>query len=95
MAAGGVPYGRKCRSFVNGACETENLRVMLRSTIEMAQELGLSTVAEGVSSQEELRLLRQCGCTYAQGWLFAKALPGAELKDWLAGYEIRRSRSPG
>jgi EAL domain-containing protein (putative c-di-GMP-specific phosphodiesterase class I) len=76
------------RSFVRGACQSEPLKVMLSSAIEMAKELGLVTVAEGVETQEELELLRQYGCTYAQGWLVAKPMPSEDLLKWLAKSRI-------
>jgi sensor c-di-GMP phosphodiesterase-like protein len=31
----------------------------------------------------ELRILESCGCTLAQGWMFAKAMPAVELTPWL------------
>ena len=71
------------KSFVNGVHQREPLRVMLRSAVEMASELGLVTVAEGVELAEDLQVLQECGCTFAQGWLFAKAMPGVELAAWL------------
>jgi EAL domain-containing protein (putative c-di-GMP-specific phosphodiesterase class I) len=78
------------RAFVRGVCERETLRVMLRSTIAMAQELGLMTVAEGVETEEELELLRRYGCTVAQGWLIAKSMPPAQFAQWLLG-RVKRS----
>jgi EAL domain-containing protein (putative c-di-GMP-specific phosphodiesterase class I) len=42
------------RSFVHGVCERDNVQIMLRSALEMAAELGLVTVAEGVESKQEL-----------------------------------------
>ena len=81
------------KSFVKGVHQREPLRVMLRSAVEMASELGLVTVAEGVESSEELKVLKECGCTFAQGWLFAKAMPGVELAAWLKAWDI--SRAPG
>lgn len=77
------------RTFVQGAGERKDMQVILRRIIQMAGELGVATVAEGVSTQEELRLLREFGCGYAQGWLFAKALAGADLPSWLAAHEAR------
>jgi EAL domain-containing protein (putative c-di-GMP-specific phosphodiesterase class I) len=71
------------RSFVRGVHERESVRVMVRSAVEMASELGLVTVAEGVESPLELRILESCGCTLAQGWMFAKAMPAVELTPWL------------
>jgi EAL domain-containing protein (putative c-di-GMP-specific phosphodiesterase class I) len=72
------------KSFVQGAHGRERLQVMLRSAVEMANELGMVTLAEGVEQREDLQVLQQCGCTLAQGWLFAKAMPAAELAKWLS-----------
>jgi EAL domain-containing protein (putative c-di-GMP-specific phosphodiesterase class I)/AmiR/NasT family two-component response regulator len=71
------------RSFVRGVHERDSQRVILRSAVEMASELGLVTVGEGVESPDELAVLEDCGCTLAQGWLFAKAMPAAEVTQWL------------
>jgi EAL domain-containing protein (putative c-di-GMP-specific phosphodiesterase class I)/FixJ family two-component response regulator len=71
------------RSFVRGVHERDSQRVILRSAVEMASELGLVTVGEGVESQAELAVLSDCGCTLVQGWLFAKAMSAAELTQWL------------
>jgi EAL domain-containing protein (putative c-di-GMP-specific phosphodiesterase class I) len=79
------------KSFVNGVHQRAPLRVMLRSAVEMASELGLVTVAEGVECAEDLQVLKECGCTFAQGWLFAKAMPGVELAAWLEARAISRA----
>lgn len=71
------------RSFVRGAPERENFQVILRSAIEMANRLGLVTVAEGVETLQEWRMLQEFGCTLGQGWLIAKAMPGDELIGWI------------
>lgn len=71
------------RSFVRGVHERDSQRVILRSAVEMASELGLVTVGEGVESRAELAVLEDCGCTLVQGWLFAKAMPAAQLTQWL------------
>ncbi len=78
------------RTFVHGAHERDSLQVILRSALEMASQLGIETVAEGVESLEDWRLLRQYGCKLAQGWLLAKAMPGSELEGWLPTLQRRR-----
>ncbi len=78
------------RTFVHGAHERDSLQVILRSALEMASRLGIETVAEGVESLEDWRLLRQYGCKLAQGWLLAKAMPGGELEAWLPTLQRRR-----
>ncbi|HEV2441676.1 MAG TPA: EAL domain-containing protein, partial [Steroidobacteraceae bacterium] len=78
------------RTFVHGAHERDSLQVILRSALEMASQLGIETVAEGVESLQDWRLLRQYGCKLAQGWLLAKAMPGGELEGWLPSLQRRR-----
>jgi len=77
------------RSFVQNVYEVQKRQVLLRSAVEMANELGLVTVAEGVESEQELQLVRACGCTLAQGWLFSKPLAGNELLAWLTDRDQR------
>jgi len=79
------------RTFVHGAHERDSLQVILRSALEMASQLGIETVAEGVECLQDWRLLRQYGCKLAQGWLLAKAMPGDELEGWLATLNRRRA----
>jgi EAL domain-containing protein (putative c-di-GMP-specific phosphodiesterase class I)/DNA-binding NarL/FixJ family response regulator len=83
------------RAFVHGAHERDSLQVILRSALEMASQLGIETVAEGVENLQDWRLLRQYGCKLAQGWLLAKAMPGSELEGWLAALQRRRPELQG
>ncbi|MDE2448675.1 MAG: EAL domain-containing response regulator [Gammaproteobacteria bacterium] len=78
------------RTFVHGAHERDSLQVILRSALELASQLGIETVAEGVECLQDWRLLRQYGCKLAQGWLLAKAMPGTELEGWLPSLQRRR-----
>jgi EAL domain-containing protein (putative c-di-GMP-specific phosphodiesterase class I) len=78
------------RSFVHGVHERESVQVMLRSALEMAKRLGLNTVAEGVESLQDWWLLQEYGCTFVQGWLMAKAMPAAEVMDWISSHEARK-----
>lgn len=70
------------RSFVHGAHRRKSLRVILESALDLARRLNLSTVAEGVEHMEDWRLLQDFGCTTAQGWLIAKAMPPQDLPAW-------------
>ena len=74
------------RTFVHGFPAREKLQVVLHSALQMAGELGLVSVAEGVEELAEWRLLRQFGCRRAQGWMFTRALPALEFSQWLDAY---------
>jgi diguanylate cyclase (GGDEF)-like protein len=54
--------------------------------IAMAQRLGISVIAEGVENDEQLAVLRQLGCTWAQGFVFSKPLPPGDLEDYVCEY---------
>jgi EAL domain-containing protein (putative c-di-GMP-specific phosphodiesterase class I)/FixJ family two-component response regulator len=61
-------------------------RIMVQKTIEMAHELGMQVIGEGVETQEQLDFLRMKGCDGAQGYLFSRPLPPEELMSWLGTY---------
>ncbi|EJM98200.1 EAL domain-containing response regulator [Herbaspirillum sp. YR522] len=77
------------RSFVHGAHQRQNLRVILQSALDMAQRLELVTVAEGIETIEDWRLLQGFGCNIGQGYLIAKPMPSNELPLWLKGHHKR------
>lgn len=79
------------RSFVHGAHHRENLQVILRSALDMANRLGLISVAEGIESMQDWRLLQEYGCTLAQGYLISPPLPADDVVPWLKNYRARKS----
>jgi EAL domain-containing protein (putative c-di-GMP-specific phosphodiesterase class I) len=80
------------RSFVRGAPERESLQVILRSAIDMANRLGLVTVAEGVETLPEWRMLQEFGCTLGQGWLIARPMAGDDLIGWMKQYRMQAAQ---
>ncbi|TFW22545.1 EAL domain-containing response regulator [Duganella callida] len=71
------------RSFVNGAAQWPNRHMVLKSALELGQSLGVATVAEGVETVEDWKLLRDLGCDMAQGYLLAQPMPAQELVGWI------------
>jgi EAL domain-containing protein (putative c-di-GMP-specific phosphodiesterase class I) len=71
------------KSFVGGMGEHPEDCQLVRAMINLAHNLDLQVVAEGVESAEQLALLRQFGCDQVQGFLISKALPRDELAAFL------------
>nr|WP_322940952.1 bifunctional diguanylate cyclase/phosphodiesterase [Pseudomonas sp. s4] len=71
------------RSFVGGMGERAESRQLVRAMINLAHNLDLEVVAEGVENDAQLDMLRQFGCDQVQGYLISKALPLAELARFL------------
>ncbi|MYM69114.1 EAL domain-containing protein [Pseudoduganella sp. FT55W] len=71
------------RAFVNGAAQWPNRHMVLKSALDLGQSLGVATVAEGVETVEDWKLLRDLGCDMAQGYLLAKPMPAGDLVGWI------------
>jgi diguanylate cyclase len=82
------------RSFVLGMAVDADDAAIVRSVIELAGALGLRVVAEGVEDERTWRLLYEAGCHVAQGWFYARPMPGDELAAWLARYRPVRPAPP-
>ncbi len=82
------------KSFITDICEDRRSEAIVRSTIDLARNLELSVVAEGVETQSTLERLAALGCDTVQGYLISKPLPPAELTDRLLA-ELRPSGGNG
>jgi EAL domain-containing protein (putative c-di-GMP-specific phosphodiesterase class I) len=71
------------RSFVGGMLGNVRDASIVRSTINLAHDLGLRVVAEGVETADALAMLRRLGCDEAQGHLVARPDRGAGIADWV------------
>ena len=67
------------RSFVSKVTERSQDAALTQAIIAMAKSIQLEIVAEGVETEEQLDFLRKSGCTFAQGYLFAKPMAAAEF----------------
>lgn len=63
---------------------------ILRFIVSLARWMNLSVVAEGVETREQLERLREIGCDYVQGYLFAKPMPGEEFEQILKQYPAKQ-----
>jgi diguanylate cyclase (GGDEF)-like protein len=80
------------RSFVSGMMQDENDAVIVRSTIDLARNLGLEVVAEGVETAEIMGELAALNCDIAQGFYISRPLPAQALSVSLRG-PARKPRS--
>ncbi|RKE37597.1 sensor c-di-GMP phosphodiesterase-like protein [Paraburkholderia sp. BL23I1N1] len=71
------------KSFIDTIAQEAASSVVAPHIIEMAHELGVEIVAEGVEHEVQVDYLVQRGVQYGQGWLFAKAMRVNELTVWL------------
>ena len=71
------------KSFVLNMQDDENDAVIVRSIIDLAGNLGLRVVAEGVETEDAWDALRDMGCDIAQGYFISRPLPADQLGAWL------------
>jgi EAL domain-containing protein (putative c-di-GMP-specific phosphodiesterase class I) len=71
------------RSFVLNMLKNSSDEAIVRSTIELAHNLGLRAIAEGVEDQPTLDRLRELGCDHAQGYFMGRPMPLLQLGEWL------------
>ncbi len=73
------------RSFVSQSNTSTHHRVLIEATVNVAQSLGMGTVAEGIETSEQAAVVTQLGCGKGQGYLFSKPLLPDDLARWLQG----------
>jgi diguanylate cyclase (GGDEF)-like protein/PAS domain S-box-containing protein len=79
------------RSFVmNADCDDGDAQVV-KLILALGRSLKLAIVAEGVETQSQADFLQACGCETAQGYLYSRPQPAAQIEDWLRAH----AESPG
>lgn len=76
------------RSFVRDLVTDLSDLAIVSAIIAMARHLNIEVVAEGIEGWQQLEKLRELGCAYAQGHLFARAGPAAECARYLSGQPL-------
>ncbi|MEK9803882.1 MAG: GGDEF domain-containing phosphodiesterase, partial [Curvibacter sp.] len=78
------------QSFVRNLPTSKDAQLIVRSTIDLAHDLGRKVVAEGVETREHWEQLAALGCDMAQGYYIARPMPSGDFQAWLRAY-----RPPG
>ncbi|MBP0617157.1 putative bifunctional diguanylate cyclase/phosphodiesterase [Jiella mangrovi] len=82
------------RSFTRSCGDSLKQTSVVRSIIGLGHGIGVATLAEGIETTSQLELLKQLGCEYGQGFLFARPMPAARISDYLGlSNEERLSQS--
>ncbi len=76
------------KSFITDMCNNDHDAVLVRSTIDLSHNLGLSVVAEGVENQEIWDLLEILRCDKLQGYFISRPMPADVFENWLQNWKI-------
>ncbi len=71
------------KSFILKLSENEEDRILVRSTIELGHNLGLTVTAEGVEDQQSVDMLREYGCDTLQGYFISRPIPADDIVTFL------------
>ncbi|HEX2822896.1 MAG TPA: GGDEF domain-containing protein [Streptosporangiaceae bacterium] len=82
-------------SLIRPIATNPSFRMIVRNTIDLAHQLGVKVVAEGVESEAVRSELQALGCDLAQGFLFGRPMPADIFADWLVEHEQPALRRGG
>jgi len=70
------------RSFIVAMAGSDEYRRIVRSIVDLAHDLGMTPLAEGVEAQEQVEQLLALGCRHIQGYFYARPIPQDEFISW-------------
>ncbi len=70
-------------SFTRGMMKSSKDLAIVNTVVVLASKLGMKTIAEGVETDEQLKILKSLGCDIVQGYLFSKPVPDDEILHFL------------
>ncbi|EKF17788.1 putative bifunctional diguanylate cyclase/phosphodiesterase [Nitratireductor pacificus] len=79
------------RLFIKDIAKSADQAAIVQTIVNLAFTLGMTTVVEGVETEEQLRIIRAMGCDEAQGHLFSKPIPSDAIVGYLAEHERKRT----
>jgi diguanylate cyclase (GGDEF)-like protein/PAS domain S-box-containing protein len=77
------------RSFIQELGKKDDCLAIVRAVAQLGADIGMTTIAEGVETDEQLDILRIEGCNLAQGYLFSPPRPGADIPGLLETFKTR------
>jgi len=79
------------RSFVKEIASSDSSLSIVQAVVNIAAARRMTTIAEGVETEEQRSLLRELGCTEMQGYLFSAATPADRMKELVVQDRARRA----
>jgi diguanylate cyclase (GGDEF)-like protein len=73
------------RSFINNVHEHDSHRAIIKTIVDLATNLQMATVGEGIENLSDAQLLQQMDCLYGQGYYFAKPMSGVQAYKYIEG----------
>ena len=82
------------RSFVQDLGIKPEATTIVRAIVGLCRGLGIATTAEGVETDQQVKLLRAAGCSELQGFQIGHPRPMAEMQEWMAAFAASHSNEP-
>jgi EAL domain-containing protein (putative c-di-GMP-specific phosphodiesterase class I) len=82
------------QSFVCNISQRRDYASVVQAIVTLAQNLGMSLVAEGIETYEQVVILRAMGCDMAQGFYFSMPLEAAQVKGFVEGRVVQKPALP-
>ena len=80
------------RAFIRDILTDKNDALITSAVVALSKHLGITTVAEGVETQEQADMLHKLGCDIVQGFLFSRPLPAEQFLDWAQCHDVSISK---
>jgi diguanylate cyclase (GGDEF)-like protein len=78
------------KSFVMGIVEDSEYAAIVAATIDLAHQLNIAVVVEGIEKRDTWEVIASLGADYAQGYAISPALPAAAFERWLRGWRANQ-----
>ena len=85
------------KSFLNWEKPTAQAAAIVGGLLKIGQKLGMTILAEGVETDEQLEFLKTDGCDYIQGYLIGRPMPANQINEWMTefvAWQAMRTVSP-
>jgi EAL domain-containing protein (putative c-di-GMP-specific phosphodiesterase class I) len=80
------------KTFINTISTRQKSKDLIKALLALVDTLGLKSIAEGVESESQSRVLAELGCGFAQGYVFSRPLDAKSVNDFITSWKGRGTR---